>query len=93
LGAITALALSVFPAYAANLGGSCCADLEERIAELEALVATKGNRKMSLSISGQVHRIVLWWNDGRSSGTYYGLDNTNASSRYIFDGNARVTPR
>ncbi|MBN9281890.1 MAG: porin, partial [Hyphomicrobium denitrificans] len=37
---------------AADLGGDCCADLEQRIAELEATTATKGNRKVSLTISG-----------------------------------------
>ena len=47
-------------AKAADLGGDCCADLEERVAELEATTARKGNRKMSLTVSGQVHRIVLW---------------------------------
>ncbi len=41
-------------AFAADIGGSCCSDLEERIAELEATAARKGNRVMSLTISGQV---------------------------------------
>ena len=82
----------VTPAKAADLGGDCCADLEERVAELEATTARKGNRKMSLTVTGQVHRSVIWYDDGHSSTTYYGLDNTNASSRFIFSGNARVTP-
>jgi hypothetical protein len=80
-------------AKAADLGGDCCADLEERVAELEATTARKGNRKMSLTVTGQVHRSVIWYDDGHSSTTYYGLDNTNASSRFIFLGNARVTPK
>jgi len=79
-------------AKAADLGGDCCADLEERVAELEATTARKGNRKMSLTITGQVHRMVLWWNDGKDSNTYYGLDNTNSSSRFSFTGTAKVTP-
>src|SRR5436190_21624904 len=66
-------------AKAADLGGDCCADLKERVAELEATTARKGNRKMSLTITGQVHRIVLGWDDGHSSRIYYGLDNTNFS--------------
>ena len=45
-------------AKAADLGGDCCADLEERVAELEATTARKGNRKMSLTISGQVNRSI-----------------------------------
>src|SRR5262252_8784840 len=80
-------------ASAADLGGNCCADLEERIAELEATTARKGNRKMTLTISGQVDRIIAWWDDGFASKTYYGLDNTNSSSRFIFSGSAKVTPK
>jgi hypothetical protein len=79
-------------AKAADLGGDCCADLEERVAELEATTARKGNRKMSLTVTGQVHRVVLWWDDGKSSGTYYGLDNTNSSTRFSFLGEAKVNP-
>ena len=44
--------LSAGSASAADLGGNCCADLEERIAELEATTARKGNRKVSLTVSG-----------------------------------------
>lgn len=52
--AIAAAAASVFStnAMAADLGGDCCADLEERIAELEATTVRKGNRKVSLEVSG-----------------------------------------
>ncbi len=80
-------------AKAADLGGDCCADLEERVAELEATTARKGNRKMSLTITGQVHRVVLWWDDKYQSNTYYGLDNTNSSSRFVFLGSAKVNPK
>src|SRR5262245_29889931 len=75
---------------AADLGGNCCADLEERVAELEATTARKGNRKMSLTITGQVHRVVLWWDDGHQSRAYYGLDSTNSSSRFSLLGSAKV---
>ncbi len=40
---------------AADLGGNCCSDLEERVAELEATTARKGNRRVSLEVSGHVH--------------------------------------
>ena len=53
------LAMSFTPASAADLGGDCCADLEERIAELEATTARKGNRKVSLTISGWVNEAVF----------------------------------
>jgi hypothetical protein len=80
-------------AKAADLGGDCCADLEERVAELEATTARKGNRKVSLTITGQVNRAVLWWDDGHTSKTYYGLDNTSSSSRFSFLGEARIAPK
>ena len=86
------LVLGVSSAQAADLGGNCCADLEERIADLEATTARKGNRKMSLTITGQVHRMTLWYDDGHRSDTYWGLDNTNSSSRFSFTGTAKVTP-
>jgi hypothetical protein len=79
-------------AQAADLGGDCCADLEERVAELEATTARKGNRKMSLTISGQVNRAVVWWDDGKMSKTFIGLDNRNSSTRLDFAGEAKVTP-
>lgn len=45
------------------IGGDCCADLEERVAELEATVARKGNRKVSLKIHGLISR-ALAFEDG-----------------------------
>ena len=53
------LAGAATSASAADLGGNCCADLEERIAELEATTARKGNRKASLAVSGWVARDLL----------------------------------
>ena len=101
-GAIAVLAgllFSTASAQAADLGGNCCADLEERVAELEATTARKGNRRMSLTVSGQVSRSILYWNgDGtvpagaESSGTYAGLDNHNQSTRFVFSGNAKIRP-
>ncbi len=79
-------------AKAADLGGDCCADLEERVAELEATTARKGNRKVSLTITGSVNRSVLWWDDSQMSRAYFGLDNSNFSTRLGFLGNARVNP-
>lgn len=59
LGAV-ALYLTVTSAGAADLGGNCCTDLEERIAELEATAARKGNRKVSLTVYGQVNAGLLY---------------------------------
>lgn len=83
------LALSA-NAYAADLGGNCCADLEERVAELEATTARKGNRKVSLTISGQVNRTIMYYNDGGRSNTFFGLDNTNSSTRFGMSGSATI---
>jgi hypothetical protein len=88
--AAAGLALSMGSANAADLGGNCCADLEERIAELEATTVRKGNRKVSLTISGQVNRATMFWDDGVDRNTYFGLDNTNSSSRIGFAGNAKI---
>jgi len=79
-------------AMAADLGGSCCADLEERIAELEATTVRKGNRKVSLTVSGWVHKEIMFWDDGKESNTYAGADNINASTRFRLTGDAKITP-
>ena len=76
-------------ARAADLGGNCCADLEERVAELEATTARKGNRKVSLQIYGQVSEAVVWWNDGAESNTYV-LENNNIKNTVGFQGNAKI---
>lgn len=77
-------------AKAGDLGGSCCADLEERVAELEAVAAHKGNRKVSLTISGEVSRALLWV-DTPSGDDKRFVDNTNAPTRFRFAGEGRIS--
>lgn len=77
---------------AADLGGNCCADLEERIAELEATTARKGNRKVSLTVTGWVTEQVMWWDDGRESNTYVIGLGTNYASNVQFVGSAQIVP-
>ncbi len=90
--AITAVAWSAEPAQAADLGGDCCADLEERIAELEATTARKGNRKVSLTISGYIAQELTWWDDGEESNAYlHGLGPTQATN-VRFGGQAQISP-
>src|SRR5262245_9424813 len=91
-------------AKAADLGGDCCADLEERVAELEATTARKGNRRVSLTISGQVSTMLMAWHDGGSSfggplnkgsnsHDVFISDNTMAGGTFLqFAGNARINP-
>lgn len=89
LAAMGMFAVNVAPAAAADLGGDCCADLEERIAELEATTARKGNRKVKLEISGHVNETLLWWDDGTESniGVY---TNDNSRTRFRFKGEAKI---
>jgi len=84
--------LSAGSASAADLGGNCCADLEERIAELEATTARKGNRKVSLTISGWVAEQVMWWDDGVESNVYVGGIGTTLASHFKLTGQATIMP-
>lgn len=76
---------------AADFGGDCCADLEERVAELEATTARKGNRKVSLTVSGHVNEAVMFWDDGGESNAYV-VDTQNDQSNFSFSGDAAITP-
>ena len=79
-------------AFAADLGGNCCADLEERIAELEATTARKGNRKVSLTITGWVSSQLYWFDDGAESNVYVVDNNNDLSSNVKFTGSAQISP-
>lgn len=87
--AAAALAFSTAPATAADFGGDCCADLEERVAVLEATTARKGNRKVSLVISGQVNQALMIWDDGVDSDAFV-INNGNSSTRFRFKGSAKI---
>ena len=67
----------------------CCSDLEERVAELEATTVRKGNKKVSVTLYGQVNKAVLWWDDGAEKNTYV-VDNNYESSRFGFKGSAKI---
>lgn len=79
-------------AQAADLGGNCCADLEERVAELEATTARKGNRKVSLEVSGQVNRAIVYHDDANSrvSEVSFRDNDGRSGSRFRFKGNAGI---
>src|SRR4026209_1996435 len=84
--------LAVFfqkPAKAADLGGDCCADLEDRVAELEATTVRKGNKKVSVQIYGKVNYAVLTWDDGAETNTYT-VNNYMESTRWGFKGSAKI---
>src|SRR5215475_7993416 len=77
------------PAKAADLGGDCCSDLEDRVAELEATTVRKGNKKVSVTLYGQLNRAILWWDDHVESNTY-SVDNNYESSRFGLKGSAKI---
>lgn len=89
---LTSVAAFTSPAYAADLGEDCCADIEERIAELEATTARKGNRKVSLTVSGWVAEQVTYWDDGQESNAYVGGIGSTLASHFKLTGQATIAP-
>jgi hypothetical protein len=91
LAAVGVLA-GVTGANAADLGGNCCADLEERIAELEATTVRKGNRKVSLTITGWVSQQVSYWDDGVEKNAYVSDIGSTLNSNFKLTGSAKISP-
>jgi len=58
----------------------CCADLEARIAELEATTARKGNDRVSVTATGWINEALFAWDDGTVSNAYVG---TNFVNQYV----------
>lgn len=84
------LIITTASANAADLGGNCCADIEERIAELEATTARKGNRKMSLTIYGQVNAAILWNDFGSGIEDKVITQSGTSTSRLGVKGEAKI---
>src|SRR6187431_1446271 len=78
------------PAVAADLGGDCCADLEERVAELEATTVRKGNKKVKVELYGRVNRVINFWNDGAESNVY-SLNSSYNTSRFGVRGKGKMS--
>ena len=83
--------MALSPAQAADLGGDCCADLEERVAELEATTVRKGNRKVSLNLSGHVNKMIMYWDDEVNNDVYV-VDNDESETRFRLTGSAGLAP-
>lgn len=90
-----ALAMMCLPgisvARAADLSQACCADLEERIAELEAAAVRRGNRKVELTISGWVAEQIVHWQDPGENNTYVTSLGTIFASNFTLTGRAAIT--
>ncbi len=81
-------AFKATPAQAADLGGDCCADLEERVAELEATTVRKGNKKVSVTLSGWVVKSMNWWDDGDDQYFVVGDKDVDLRTRFAITGSA-----
>lgn len=91
--ALLALGTNTSHLSAADLGGDCCADLEERIAELEATTARRGNRKVSLSLTGFVAKQILFFDDGVESNAYVtDTGSISIGTHVLFSGEATIAP-
>ena len=80
----------MLPAEAADLGGNCCNDLEERVAELEATAAKKGNRKVSVRIYGQVNKAVLWADGLLADQDKNVIDNSASPTHFGVSGSGKI---
>ena len=77
-------------ASAADLGGDCCVDLEERVAELEATTVRKGNKKVKVELYGRLNRVVAFWDDGAEENAYV-LNSFYSPSRFGVRGKANIS--
>jgi predicted porin len=92
-GVVLAALLIATQVKAADLGGNCCSDLEERIAELEATAARKGNRKMSLQIYGQVSESLQYFSvPGFTHLQVQSNGNRDQETMVGFAGQAKIDP-
>jgi hypothetical protein len=65
-------------------------EIEERVAALESEAVSKGNRKVSLNVYGQVNKMLMWWNDGEQKDVYV-VDNGTSGTRLGFEGEGRIS--
>lgn len=92
MGSMAALAMMSAPAFAGDLGGSCCADLEDRIAELEATTARKGNRKVAVTVYGDVNEAIMHLSGDGIPGRWAVGPNSNSESFIGVQGTAVIMP-
>jgi hypothetical protein len=78
-------------AQAADLGGDCCAGLEQRIVELEAATVRKTGR-VSITLSGYVAKQVMSWDDGVETNTYVDDIGPTQATNFRILGQATIVP-
>ena len=62
------------------------------MAELEATTVRKGNKKVSVTLSGWVVKLGTFWDDGHESNFYVGDKDTTLSSHFTISGQATIAP-
>jgi predicted porin len=85
----TLLVCSLPPLSAADLSANCCADLEERIAELEETAARTGQRNVKLTVSGFLNEAIMFWDDGFEQNADI-VTNDNGRGRIAFRGVGKI---
>jgi len=83
--------VAMSPAQAADLGGDCCADLEERVAELEATAVRHANRNVRLTLSGQVNSQLMYFDNGIDSDVFV-MDSDESSTRIRLAAEGTIQP-
>lgn len=69
---------------------ACCADIEARIAELEASTAAKGGSNLNLTLYGHVNQAVMAWDDGYERNAYL-VTNDASRTRFGFRGKSEFS--
>jgi hypothetical protein len=85
-------AVDLQAAQGADLGGDCCADLEERIAELVATTAREGDRKVTLTITGYVTKQIVFWDDGVERNARISDIGPTQATNFRLTGEAAIAP-
>jgi len=87
--AISLISVFSIPARGDDTQKSCCADLEGLLSGLAAAVSGSESSERTVRIYGQLNRAVMFWDDGKKSGTY-AVDNDTSSSRLGLIGKHRM---
>jgi hypothetical protein len=75
------------PKLASATDTDCCADLDARIAELEAAAVYNGTNNVKVEIAGAASRAILSWDDGQNTDSYV-VTNDGEGSKIEITGEA-----
>jgi predicted porin len=87
------MAVTTASAADKGAGGDCCADLEERIAVLEAVTAKKGQKKVTLVVYGQVAKAMTYISSGDYQNTQVTENSNEEAESFVgFKAEANFSP-